>query len=163
MQRRNALIAGLLAAVVLFVGSALAQDPASEVRPETGTFIKGGEMNGMCQLDIINNGANDAVAYLSTLDKKLIAAVYIRGDESFNLTGVDAGSYEFYFKQGRGWSNSTGRFAINATSSRMQEPMVFEIQKTPEGVRYTWGQITLEEVSDGNAVVVPVGEEDFPA
>lgn len=163
MQRRNALIAGLLAAVVLFVGSALAQDPASEVRPETGTFIKGGEMNGMCQLDIINNGANDAVAYLSTLDKKLIAAVYIRGDESFNLTGIDAGSYEFYFKQGRSWSNSTGRFVLNATSSSMQEPMVFEIQKTPEGVRYTWGQITLEEVPDGNAVVVPVGEEDFPA
>ena len=163
MQRRNALIAGFLAAVVFFVGAALAQDPASEVRPETGTFIKGGEMNGMCQLDIINNGANDSVAYLSTMEKKLVAAVYIRGNDSFNLTGIEAGSYEFYFRQGRGWSNSTGRFAINATSSRMQEPLVFETQKTPEGVRYTWGQITLKEVPDGNAVVVAAGEEDFPA
>ena len=163
MQRRNALISGLLAVIVLFVGAALAQDYATEVRPETGTFIKGGEMNGMCQLDIINNGGNDAVAYLCTLEKKLIAAVYIRGDDRLNLTGIDNGSYEFYFKQGQSWSNSTGRFAINATSSRMQEPLVFETQKTPEGVRYTWGQITLEEVPDGNAVVVPVGEEDFPA
>jgi hypothetical protein len=44
----------------------------------------------------------------------------------------------------------------------MQEPLIFETQKTPEGVRYNWGQVSLEEVLDGNAVVVPVSEEDFP-
>jgi hypothetical protein len=119
-------------------------------------------MNGMYQLDIINNGADDAVAYLSTMEKMIVAAVYIRGEDSFNLTGIDAGSYELYFKQGRSWSNSTGRFAFNPTSSRMQEPLIFETQKTPEGIRYTWGQITLKEVPNGNAVAVPVGEEDFP-
>jgi len=158
MQRENVLIAGLMAAIILYVGAALAQDFA----PETGTFIKGSEMNGMCRLDIINNGANDAVAYLSSMQKKIVVAVYIRGGDFFNLTGIDAGSYELYFKQGRSWSNSTGKFEINATSSRMEEPLTFEIQKTPEGVRYTWGQVTLEEVADGNAVVVPVSEEDFP-
>ena len=158
MQMKNVLIAGLLAAIILCVGAALSQD----FGPETGTFIKGGEMSGMCRLDIINNGEDDAVAYLSTMQKKIVAAVYIRGGDTFNLTGIDAGSYELYFKQGRSWSNSTGRFAINATGSRMEEPLTFETQKTPEGVRYTWGQVTLEEVPDGNAVVVPVGEEDFP-
>ena len=50
----------------------------------------------------------------------------------------------------------------STSSSRMEEPLTFETQKTPEGVRYTWGQVTLEEVADGNAVVVPVSEEDFP-
>jgi hypothetical protein len=159
MQRENMLIAGLLAAIILCVGTALAQDFA----PQTGFFIKGGEMNGMCRLDIINNGENDAVAYLSTMQKKIVAGVYIRGGDFFNLTGIDAGSYELYFKQGQSWNNSTGRFATNATSSRMQEPLTFETQKTPEGIRYTWGQVTLEEVPDGNAVVVPVSEEDFPA
>jgi hypothetical protein len=158
MQMKYVLMAGLLAATILCVGAALAQDFA----PQTGTFIKGGEMNGMCQLDIINNGANDAVAYLSTMQKKIVAAVYIRGGDFFNLTGIDAGSYELYFKQGQSWSNSTGKFATNATSSRMEEPLTFETQKTPEGVRYTWGQVKLEEVPDGNAVVVPVSEEDFP-
>ncbi len=64
--------------------------------------------------------------------------------------------------QGRSWSNSTGKFAISNTSSRMQEPLTAETQKTLEGVRYTWGQVTLEEVPDGNAVVVPVSEVDFP-
>jgi hypothetical protein len=158
MQMKNLLTAGLLVAIILCVGTALAQD----FPPQTGTFIKGGDMNGMCRLDIINNGADDAVAYLSTMQKKIVAAVYIRGGDFFNLTGIDAGSYELYFQQGQSWSNSTGKFAINATSSRMEEPLTFETQKTPEGVRYTWGQVTLEEVPNGNAVVVPVSEEDFP-
>jgi len=158
MPRKNVIIAGFLAAIICCVGAALAQDFA----PKTGTLIKGGEMNGVCRLDIINNGANDAVAYLSTMQKKIVAAVYIRGGAVFNLTGIDAGSYELYFKQGLSWSNSTGKFAINDTSSRMEEPLTFETQKTPEGVRYTWGQVTLEEVQDGNAIVVPVSDEDFP-
>ncbi|MDQ1261726.1 MAG: hypothetical protein QG575_907 [Euryarchaeota archaeon] len=158
MPRENVLIVGLLAAIILCVGASLAQDLA----PKTGTFIKDGEMNGMCRLDIINNGADDAVAYLSSMQKKIVAAVYIRGGDFFNMTGIDAGSYELYFKQGRSWSNSTEKFAINATSSRMEEPLTFETQKTPEGVRYTWGQVTLEEELYGNVDVVPVSEEDFP-
>jgi hypothetical protein len=75
MQRENVLIAGLMAAIIVCMGTALAQDFASQ----TGTFIKGGEMGGMCRLDIINNGANDAVAYLRTMQKKIVAAIYIRG------------------------------------------------------------------------------------
>jgi len=158
MQIKNVLMAGFLAAIILCLGTAIAQDFA----PETGTFIKSSEMNGLCQLDIINNGADDAVAYLSSMQKKIVAAVYIRGGDFFNLTGIDDGSYELYFKQGKSWSNSTGKFAINATNRRMEDPLTFETQKTPEGVRYTWGQVTLENVRNGNAVVVPVSEEDFP-
>jgi hypothetical protein len=158
MQREIVLMGGFLAAIILCFGTVLALDFA----PETGTFIKASEMNGLCRLDIINNGADDAVAYLSTMQKKTVAAVYIRGGDFFNLTGIDDGSYELYFRQGQNWNVSAGKFEINATSSRMEEPLTFETQKTPEGVRYTWGQVTLEEVLDGNAVVVPVNEEDFP-
>ncbi|MCK9564455.1 MAG: hypothetical protein M0Q43_00215 [Methanothrix sp.] len=158
MQRGNVLMAGFLAAIILCFGAALAQDFA----PDTGTFIKAGEMNGLCRLDIINNGSDDAVAYLSSMQKKIVAAVYIRGGDYFNLTGIEDGSYELYFKQGQSWSNSTGKFAVNATGSRMEEPLTFETQKTPEGMRYTWSQVTLDDVLDGNAVVVPVSEEDFP-
>jgi hypothetical protein len=135
---------------------------AQESRPETGTIIKAGEMNGLCRLDIINNGADDAVAYLATLQKEIVTAVYIRGGEFFNLTKIDDGSYELYFKQGQNWNAGTGSFETNATASRMEEPLTFETQKTPEGMRYTWGEITLEEVEDGNAVALPVDEEDFP-
>ncbi|MHB8119015.1 MAG: hypothetical protein ACYDHX_09865 [Methanothrix sp.] len=96
------------------------------------------------------------------MQKKIVAAVYIRGGGIFNLTEIDGGSYELYFKQGQSWNASASKFEINATSRRMEVPLTFETQKTPEGVRYTWGQVTLEEVQDGNAVVVPVREVDFP-
>jgi len=158
MQKRFWLMAGFLTAMILFLGATHAQ----EDRPETGTFIKPSEMNGMCQLDIINNGADDAVAYLSSMQKEILAAVYVRGDDYFNLTGIDNGSYELYFRQGENWNASTGRFDVNATSSRMDGTLAFETQKTPEGVRYTWGQITLAEVQDGNVDTVAVSEEDFP-
>jgi hypothetical protein len=110
---------------------------------------------------INNNGLDDAVAYLSSMQKKIVAAIYIHGGDFFNLTGIDDGSYELYFKQGQSRSNSTGKFAINAIIRRMEEPLTFETRKTPEEVRYTWGQVTPEEVLDGNAVVVPVNEEDL--
>ena len=50
MQKRSCLMAGFLTAMILFQGATHAQ----EDRPETGTFIKPSEMNGMCQLDSIN-------------------------------------------------------------------------------------------------------------
>lgn len=158
MQKESVLMAGFLVAIILCSDASCAQDDG----PETGTFIKPSEMNGLCRLDIINNGADDAVAYMSTMEKEIVAAVYISGGDFFNLTGIDDGSYELYFRQGKSWNATTGKFDRNATNSRMEEPLTFETQKTPEGVRYTWGQVTLEEVPDGNAIVVPVSEEDFP-
>jgi len=157
LPKKIMLLIYILALMILGSGAM-----AQESRPETGTIIKAGEMNGLCRLDIINNGADDAVAYLATMQKEIVTAVYIRGGEFFNLTKIDDGSYELYFKQGQNWNASTGRFETNATASRMQEPLTFETEKTPEGMRYTWGEITLEEVEDGNAVALPVDEEDFP-
>ena len=157
MPKKIVLLIYILALMILGYGAM-----AQESRPETGTIIKAGEMNGLCLLDIINNGADDAAAYLATMQEEIVTAVYIRGGEFFNLTKIDDGSYELYFKQGQDWNASTGRFETNATASRMQEPLTFETEKTPEGMRYTWGEITLEEVEDGNAVALPVDEEDFP-
>lgn len=54
------------------------------------------------------------------------------GGDLFNLTGIDHRSHDLHFKQGQSWSNSTGKFAINATSRRIEEPLTFETQKTPE-------------------------------
>jgi hypothetical protein len=157
LRKKIVLLIYILALMILGYGAM-----AQESRPETGTIIKAGEMNGLCLLDIINNGADDAAAYLATMQEEIVTAVYIRGGEFFNLTKIDDGSYELYFKQGQNWNASTGRFETNATASRMQEPLTFETEKTPEGMRYTWGEITLEEVEDGNAVALPVDEEDFP-
>lgn len=158
MQKRIMLMVSILATIILCSGVSLAQDE----RPGTGTFIKSSEMNGICRLDIINNGYDDAVVYLSSMQKEIMVAVYIQGGDFFNLTGIDDGNYELYIKQGQKWNSRTGKFEINATSSRMEEPLTFETQKTPQGIRYSWGQVTLDEVPHGNIKKISVNEEDFP-
>jgi len=158
MHKRLWRLFGVLAALTFCLAACLAQGD----RPDTGSVIKEGEMNGLCRLDIINNGTYDAVAYLCTIQKDVLSAVYIRNGEQFYLTGIEDGSYDLYFRIGESWNASAGRFDVNASSSRMDGPLVFETLKTPEGVKYTWGQVTLNSVSGGNVDMVNVTEEDFP-
>jgi hypothetical protein len=95
--------------------------------------------------------------------REVLSEVYIRQGDHVNLTGIDDGSYDLYFRIGESWNSSAARFDINASSSRMEGPLVFETLQTPEGVKYTWGQVTLNAVSGGNVDMVDVTEEDFPA
>jgi hypothetical protein len=91
------------------------------------------------------------------------AAVYIRGGGRFNLTGVQDGSYYLYFQQGQGWNASRKAFDINASSSRMREPLLFQTIRAGDKIQYSWIEITLERYGDGNVEKVAVDEEDFPA
>lgn len=158
MRAEIFLFSGIVA--LLFIGEAFAL--SQEARPDTGAIIKGGEGDGLCKLDIINNATVDAAAYLCNMNKDVLVAVYIRSGEYYNLTGIDAGRYELYFLQGRDWNATAGRFKNDSYSSRMDGPLEFETLQTPEGVRYTWGEVTLKEVIGGEANMVPVSEEDFP-
>jgi hypothetical protein len=158
--QKQLLVSGILAALLFCLAAGLAQGD----RPESGTVISESEMNGMCQLDIINNATDDLVAYLCTMrEDTLVSAVYIQGGDMLNLTGIEDGSYKLYFRQGEGWNASRERFDINATSSRMRDPLLFQTIRTADRVQYSWIQITLEEAGDGNVEKVAVDEEDFPA
>ena len=146
-------------AVILCCASALAQDS----RPETGTVIKESRMDGRGELDIINKGADDAVAVLIENKTGIVAAaVYVRGGDVFNLIGIEDGSYDLYFKQGRNWNSGLQRFDANVSQSRMYDPMTFETIKIPEGIRYSVAQITLKESPEENTIAVPVDDKDFP-
>jgi hypothetical protein len=155
------LISGILAALIfcLAAGPALAETD----RLESGTLIRESDMAGRCQLYIINNAPDDLVAYLCTMrEETVMAAVYIRGGDVFNLTGVQDGSYYLYFRQGQGWNAGLESFDINATSSRMREPLLFQTIRAGDRMQYSWIQITLESSGDGNVEKVAVDEEDFP-
>ena len=155
------LISGILAALIfcLAAGPALAEAD----RPESGTSIRESDMTGRCQLDIVNNAPDDLVAYLCTMrEERVRAAVYIRSGDAFNLTGVDAGSYYLYFRQGESWNASQEAFEINASSSRIREPLLFQTISTADRIQYSWIEITLEEARDGNVEKVAVDEKDFP-
>lgn len=158
MQERITLLAGI-ATMILCCISVLALDS----RPETGTFIKESMMDGRGELDIINNGADDAVAVL-IVNKTgfVVAAVYIRGGDVFKLTGIESGSYDLYFKQGQSWNSSLQRFDDETGQSRMDDPLTFEAVRVPEGIRYSMAQITLKDVPVGNTIAIPVNDEQFP-
>ena len=156
------LISGILAGLIFCLATAPALAEAD--RPQSGTLIRESDMAGRCQLDIINNAPDDLVAYLCTMREETVrAAVYIRGGESFNLTGVEDGSYYLYFRQGLGWNASREGFDVNASSSRMREPLLFQTIRTADRIQYSWIEITLESSGDGNVEKVAVADEDFPA
>ena len=145
--------------MILCFASVLAQ----ESRPETGTVIKECKMDGRGELDIINNGADDAVAALKENQTGIVVgAVYIRGGDVFKLIGIEDGSYDLYFKQGQNWNASLQKFEAKASQSRMDDPLTFETVRVPEGIRYSMVEITLNEVPGGNTIAVPVDDEDFP-
>jgi len=155
------LISAILGALIFCLASGPALAEAD--RPESGTFIRESDMAGRCQLDIFNNASDDLVAYLCTMREETVrAAVYIRGGGRFNLTGVQDGSYYLYFQQGQGWNASRKAFDINASSSRMREPLLFQTIRAGDRMQYSWIQITLESSGDGNVEKVAVDEEDFP-
>ena len=136
---------------------------AQELRPETGTVIKESKMGGRGELDIINNGADDAVAVLVVNKTGIVdAAVYIRAGDIFDLIGIEDGSYDLYLKQGQNWNAGLQRFIANFSLIRMYDPITFETIKIPEGIRHSVAQITIKERQVGNAVAVPVDDEVFP-
>lgn len=158
MQKRF-FISGILAVLMICLACGLAHAD----RPASGTLVRESDMDGMCQLDIINNASLDLVAYLCTMREETVrSAVYIRGKDHFNLTGIEDGSYYLYFRQGLDWNATSQRFDLNATSSRMRDPLLFQTTRTLDRVQYTWIQITLEERRNGNVEKVAVEEEDFP-
>jgi len=139
LQKRFTLLAGI-AVMIICSASVL----ALESRPETGTVITESMMEGWGELDIINNGADDAVADLKEKPTEIEgAAVYIRGGDVFKLTGIEDGSYDLYFKQGQSWNASLQKFEANDSQSRMDDPLTFETVRVPEGIRYSMVQITL--------------------
>jgi hypothetical protein len=158
LLKEVAFLAGILTMMILCSTVVLAE----EAQPQTGTFIEKSNMSGMGELEIINNGPDDAVAVLSETEKGIVAAVYIRGNEIFNLTGIEDGSYELYFKQGESWNSSIANFDINASLSRMEALLTYKAVKTDSGISYQVGQVTIEEVTDGDTAKVPVSETEFP-
>jgi len=165
MRRLNLLSALSLAAILCVVCiSASAQDG---VRPETGTFIKDSERNGYGVLVVENNNAvgdndtRDAVAMLIGDNDTPILAVYVREAESFEITGIEDGVYDFYFTVGDDWDDESARFS-DPEFYRTDSPLPFETEEDESQVIYSQWTITLEAVPDGNIDQVEVSDDEFP-
>ena len=167
MRKRYTLSARFCVAVLLFVASisATAQDYE---RPETGTFIKDSERNGYGVLVVENNNpvldnvTRDAVAMLTDADKNPIIAVYVREGESFEITGIEDGVFDFYFTVGDRWDDESARFS-DPEFYRTENPLPFETEIDGSQILYSQWTLTLEEVPGGNEEKVLVPEEGFPS
>ena len=165
MLRLNLLSALSLAAILCIVCiSASAQDGE---RPETGTFIKDSKRNGYGVLVLENNNpvgdnvTRDAVAMLIGDNDTPILAVYVREGESFEITGIEDGVYDFYFTVGDDWEDESARFS-DPEFYRTDSPLPFETEENETQVLYTQWTLTLVEVPDGNIDKVEVSEDEFP-
>jgi len=140
---------------------------SQESRPETGTFMKDTQRDGLGRITIINdNNKMDALAVLTDLTKKPLISVYIRGGESFNISNIKDGSYDLYFKLGNQWNQDNSKFSENEARYKLGEPLQFTTKETWDGTQYsTWTISLAEAVPDANRTIdkVPVSVEEFPS
>lgn len=120
---------------------------------------------GEGELTIENGLVWDAIAILSRHDdpNTPLTSVYIKSGGSFTITGIPYGTYELYYKIGKGWDDEIKSFSIIAERNRFEESFEFERTKDFWGNEYEPGwEVTLYEVSGGTARTEEVSEDDFP-
>jgi len=148
-----------LALAVLLLASGLSM--AVDTRPETGALITPGN-GGFGELSITDAAPMDAVAVLVSQDNELIASVYVRSGESYDLKGLDEGMYYLYYRLGRSWSSSALRFSENESFYRWGAPLSFAVIPSQEGIEYTSRSVVLNEDGKGSAWITPISERSFP-
>lgn len=142
--------------------SALCQDYS---RPQTGTFVKDGLRDGYGELIVENNNLTmDGVAVLTAADKIPYIAVYVRHGESFKITGIKDGEYDFYFMIGEDWNSGSANFA-RADFYRTDSTLPYKTTIEGGGINYCQWTLSLEEAivgGAGGAQKVSVPKEEFP-
>lgn len=167
-MRKLYLLSTCFCVAVLLCAASISSFAQDYERPETGTFVKDSERNGYGVLVVENNNLvgddviRDAVAILTDADKRPVIAVYVREGESFEITGIEDGVYDFFFTVGDGWDDESASFS-DPEFYRTESPLPFETEIYGTQVLYSQWTLSLEEVLDGNEEKVPVPEDTFPA
>lgn len=132
-------------------------------RLPTGTVTQDvGARNGLGQLTIDNGRELDAVAALSGPSGDRVIAVYVQGNGTFTITGIENGTYDLYFSLGEDWDSASARFTRRASYFRFEESVAFVTTPIPGGQSYTVFEVTLHAVAGGTAEIESVPEEEFP-
>jgi hypothetical protein len=117
-----------------------------------------------CQLRIKNQNPDlDSVVILSNVDTNAImAAMYVRANDSFNKSGISSGSYYAYVALGLDWDNTTGRFKNNAFYFRFEEPASLNMCPTLYG-SYDFYEIILNSADETGSNTIYVQPGSFPS
>jgi len=116
-----------------------------------------------CQIRVKNQSTDlDSVVILSTIDTNVIvAAMFVRANDSFEKWGIPAGSYYTYVALGLDWDNMTGRFKNNASYFRFEEPTTFNTCLAGHG-DYDFSEITLLPAEESAPGIIYLQPESFP-
>jgi hypothetical protein len=128
---------------------------AGDDRPETGYCVKNITRSGLGEVVMHNNAKMDSVAVLADLDIKPLIAIYIRAGDTYNLTGVDDGSYGLYFTMGTGWDAKAGKFRSSRGLYRFNNPLDFKTVDDADGTEYSTFEVSLYEVPMGESNILP--------
>ncbi|MGC9334667.1 MAG: hypothetical protein ACP5JJ_10995 [Anaerolineae bacterium] len=131
--------------------------PPPPFRPPTG-MLEDHTPGGQGELLIKNGTDADALVILTGLNDKPVKSAYIRNTQSFNMTGIVAGTYRLYYSKGEAFDRETNRFTKNATYQRLDATLEF----TASATQYTTWEVTLYGVAGGNVGSVPVDPSQFP-
>ncbi|MEV0546172.1 hypothetical protein [Nocardia salmonicida] len=121
-----------------------ASTPAAPVlnrRGENGAVVQQDGLVGAGKLDIVNGNSDDFAVVVTNGDpKKPQATIYVQGNSSATLNGID-GTYYVYLKTGKDWDEATLAF------TREREFQKFDDQFDGDS---DW-EITLQPSIGGNA------------
>ncbi len=126
-------------------------------RPPTG-MLEDRSPGGQGELLIKNGTDADALVILTGLDDQAVKSAYIRNAESFNMTGIQDGTYRLYYSKGEAFNKEANRFAKNATYQRLDATVEF----TTSATQYTAWEVTLYGVAGGNVGSEQVDPSKFP-
>ena len=131
--------------------------PLPPFRPPTG-MLEDHSPGGRGKLLIKNGTDADALVILAGLDDKAAKSAYIRNAESFDMTGIQDGTYRLYYSKGEAFNKETNRFTKNATYQRLDATIGF----TTSATQYTAWEVTLYGVVGGNVGSEQVDPSKFP-
>ena len=97
-------------------------------RPANGTTMVNELAGGANQLTIRNNSAEDAVVVLAGPgdDQSALLSVYVHGENSHTVSGVQDGTYVTYFAQGHDWCTHHREFTRSAYYGRFEGDDVYQ-------------------------------------
>jgi hypothetical protein len=128
---------------------------ASDARPQTGYCVKNMTRSGLGEVTLHNHAKMDSVAVLADLDVKPLIAIYIRAGDTYNLTGIDDGSYGLYFTMGSGWDGKAGKFKSSRGLYRFNNPLAFKTEDGADDIEYSTFEVDLYEVPMGESNILP--------
>jgi hypothetical protein len=125
-------------------------------RPITG-LIKSPTKLGKGDLVIENNSKNDSLVVLQNeREPGVFSSAYVRSSESYTIKGIASGSYQLFVMSGINWDGY--RFNANLKIEKFYDSLHY---KNVE-YWYTSYNIDLAPVSGGNAITIPINENEFP-